>query len=483
MRTLTFFYLSFFAFLFFHEAFAAEKNTGVLNLPLDEAILLAVRHNPNVQSSRLSYIADKFDLWVQEWEFKPHYFFNASASTNRNMANNGWVGGHNYNVSPSVTLLTPIGTRFKLSATNSKTINYNPGVSFNFIQPLMRGFGRAIVEASLNDARDSMIISRLTIKGTLRSTITSVINVYLSVVAAERAVKIDEDAVKTAKTSVAQTKLFIQAGHMAGNELVTVEANAASAQTFLENDKNNLAQARYALLAVIGLDPNSPIHVPSLNIDKLIHKYHFPTLDNAKKRALENDVQYQTELITLHGQKARNVLSAEDNMRWELNVEANVATGNGNGNGQNAGLNSLFNGVNQAQSIGLTLNIPIDNQRARQALLNARLAIKQANIVLRQDKWKKETDAINGWNNVLSAERALHFAEDAERLQEKTYQVSYQKYLHGLIDSLELQSALSSLIQAKQVLLAARISYLRALVDLDELTGNTLKTWQIDVRL
>lgn len=480
MRPITFFY--FFAFFFLHTVYAAEKNVSSLNLSLDEAILLAVRHNPNVQSSKLSYIADKFNLWVQEWEFKPHYSFNASASTNRDIANNGWVGGHNYNVSPSVTLLTPIGTQFTLAATNSKTINYNPGVSLNFVQPLMRGFGRAVVEASLNDARDSLVISQLTIKGTLRSSITSVINAYLNVVAAERAVKIDEDAVERAKTSVKQTKLFIQAGRKAGNELVTVEANAASAKTLLENDKNNLEQSRYALLNAIGLDPNSPINIASLNIDKLIQKYFFPTLANAKKLTLKNDVRYQTELITLHGQKARNLLSAEDNARWELNLEGNIATGNGDGNGQNAGLNSLFNGVNQAQSIGLTLNVPIDDQHSRQAVLSAKIAVQQAVIALRQDKWKVETDAINGWNNVISAERALHFAKDAERLQEKTYQVSYQKYLHGLIDSLELQSALSSLIQSKQILLNARISYLKALVSLDELTGNTLNTWKINVR-
>src|SRR5262249_10078700 len=52
-----------------------------LTLSLNEAILLAVRQNPNVQSSRLSYVSQKFDLYVQKWAFYPHYSFQSSAST------------------------------------------------------------------------------------------------------------------------------------------------------------------------------------------------------------------------------------------------------------------------------------------------------------------------------------------------------------------------------------------------------------------
>ena len=115
-------------------------------------------------------------------------------------------------------------------------------------------------------------------------------------------------------------------------------------------------------------------------------------------------------------------------------------------------------------------------------MLSAKIAIRQARLALRKDKWNKETQAINGWHNVKSAEPALRFAEDAEALQEKTYNVSYQKYLHGLIDSLELQSALLSLVDAKQILLNSKIAWLRALVNFDQLMGHTLKTWKINTR-
>jgi outer membrane protein TolC len=456
----------------------------IVTLSLNEAILLAVRSNPNVQVSQLSYVSQKFNLWVQDWQFLPHYSLQASATVAKaTSSGQPSASTHNYNVTPGISLLTPIGTNIALTASNTQTANYNPGLSLQIMQPLMRGFGTAVVEAALHNAQDTDVISRLNVEGVLRNTVTAVINAYLDVVSAEKTIKIDEGALERAERSVEQTRLYIKAGHMAGNEIVTVQANAASARSQLENDKNNLAQARYAMLAAIGVDPNTRVRFSSLDVDGLIRKYHLPTLEDTKRLILENDIQYQVDNITLHGPMERSLLVAKDNERWQLNVAVNASTGNGAGGGQNAGSNSLFNGFNQAQSVALTLQIPIDDQLTKQAVVNAKIGLKQAELGLKQEKWNKETSAINGWNSVLSVERSLRFAEDAEKLQEKTYNTSYQKYLHGLIDSLELQSALVSLIQSQQSLLNARINYLKALVNLDLLVGNTLKTWNVKVRL
>ena len=453
------------------------------NLSLDDAILLSVRENPSVQISKLNYLSQKFNLYVEEWQFYPHYSFQASSTFNRSGAAGAPItGSHHYNVTPQATLRTPIGTQVTLGSTNVETYNFNPGLSAQIMQPLMRGFGTAVVEAALNNAKDSEVIARLNIEGTLRNTVSSVINAYLDVITALRTMKIDEDALARAEKSVEQTKLFIKAGHKAGNELVTVEADVASSRAQVENDKNNLIRARYALLTAIGIDPNSAINFSSLNLDHLIKKYHLPTKTQATHAVLANDIQYQIDNITLHGSTQRNLLIAEDNTRWILNASANAATGSGSGGGQNAGINSLFNGANQAQSIELQLTIPIDDQLAKQSVVNAKVALKQAEISLLQEKWSRETSAINAWHDVVSAKRLLEYTRDAENLQLKTYNISYQKYLHGLIDSLELQSAQFQLTRAQQSSLIAEISYLKSLVNLDLLMGNTLKTWNIPMR-
>jgi len=462
-----------------------NQDNAVVTLSLNEAVLLAVRANPNVQSSQLNFIAEKFSLWIQQWEFYPHYKFQASEYTGRvSTPGKPWQVSNGFNIQPSTSWKSHIGTEADLTFSNQIKGNYSPGLSLHIQQPLMRGFGSAIVDTALNNAKDTDVITRLNMESTLRNTVSAVINAYLDVVSAEQSIKIDEGALRRAKKSVDQTRLYIKAGHKAGNEILTVQANAASAAARLEDDRNLLIQARYALLTAVGMDPNTKVRFTSLNLAKLISMYNLPDLVVTERLVLENDIQYQVDNITLHGQTKRSLQSAEDNTRWQLNLTADASSGhNSGGSGENGGISNLFNGTSQTQGIGLSLQIPIDDQPAKQALLNAKIAMKQAELGLTKEKWNIQTNAINGWNNVVSAKRSLRFAQDAERLQEKTYNVSYQKYLHGLIDSLELQSALVSLIEAQQSLLRARINYLKALVSFDLLIGNTLKTWDIQVRL
>jgi outer membrane protein TolC len=460
----------------------AETETNALReLSLNEAIMLAVRENPNVQTAQLGHVQQKFALEIQQWAFQPHYAFQATRTTSKtySVTSNGYVTNNTSGFQPSVSLLTPIGTQMSLTSTNNMTNNYNPGLSLQIMQPLMRGFGRPVVEAALNNAIDSEKISRLGIEGQLRSTVTAVINAYLDVVLAQNTLDIDQQALRRAESAVKQTELFIKAGHKAGVELVTVQATAASAQTKIENDKNTVDQARYALLTTIGIDPNTHVKFSSVNIPQLIKKYHIPRLEQSKQMILENDIQYQTDQITLQGSTKRSVLLAEDNTRWQLNLVGTASSGSGTGGGPNAGINSLVNGVNQTDSVTLNLTIPIDDRSAKVAVATAKIALREAEIALQQEKWAKETSVINGWNSIYSAERAERFAENAEQLQNKTYQISVQKYSFGLIDSLELQSAQQQYSAAQQTLLGARISYLKALMNLDLLIGTTLKTWAI----
>lgn len=469
----------FFMFLVTPTIYAAP-----LKLSLQEAIALAIRDNPNVQQAKLNYLLQQFNLEVAEWQFKPHYAIEAAGTIAQTKSNGITSTTHQYNVQPTATMLSPIGTQLTLSATSNLITSYQPGLSAQIIQPLLRGFGRPVVEAALYNAKDSEIIARLNVENSLRATITSVINAYLDVISAEHTLTIDEDAVKRAEKSLEQTQIFIKAGRKAGNELITVKANVASAKSKLENDKNYLKQASYGLLAAIGLDPNIEIKFTSINVPALIKKYPLPSVEETKILTLRNDIQYQVDQITLHGSTQRALTSAEDSTRWQLDFSANFATGSGLVGQQNeGGIESLINGQNQVEGASLTLKIPLNDKMAKQAVLNAKVALQEAELALKQERWTKETNAITGWNNILSAERALHFAEEAEQLQNKTYNLSFQKYLHGLIDGLELQSAQLQLIQSQQITVNSRIGYLKSLVNLDLLIGHTLKTWDIEVRV
>jgi len=435
----------------------AESEDSPITLSLQEAILLAVRENPNVEIAQLNHVEEKFSLHIQEWQFTPHYSFVASVGVNKSVINNVVQTTKNPLIQPEVKWLSPIGTQATLTSVNTFSHHFNPGLSLEIVQPLMRGFGRPIVEAALENAKDSEHISRLNIEGTLRNTVTGVIIAYLNAVSAENTVMLDKQALQRAETSVTQTKLFIKAGHKAGNELVTVEADVASAETTLENDKNNSQQARFALLEAIGVDPKTNMIITNLDVLALTHKYHISSLVDTQQRVLINDIQYQTDQITLEGSTKRNVALAEDNTRPDLNLTLNAGTSAGLSQGKYGGITGLFNGSNEARGATLSINIPLDNQLAKQGVLDAKIALREASLALKQERWSKETNAINGWNSVGSAERALKFAKNAASLQQKTYQLSNKKYLYGLINSIELQSVRQQLNLNQQALISAQL--------------------------
>lgn len=464
------------------SALSEESNQSPLALTLKEAILLAIRENPNVQQAQLNVVQQKFALEVAQWQFQPHFQITSAESMNRIVNTNVRQTSKSWGAQPFASWLSPVGTQASLTWANNVTNQFNPSLSLQVVQPLLRGFGKAIVEASLYNAMDSEYISRLNVDNALRTTVTQVINAYLDVVSAANTVKIDKDALKRAEITVEQTKLFIKAGRKAGVELVAAQADVANAQTKLENDDNNLDQTRYALLTAIGIDPNTQVTFANIDVPDLIDKYSIPALEDAKRLTLENDIQYQVDQITLKGATKRSLLIAEDNTRVQLNLTGTATTGGGSGGGQNAGWSSLTNGANESQGLQLNLQIPIDDKSAEQAVVNAKISLREAETALKQEKWSKETNAINNWHTLYSTERSVHFAENAEMLQQKTYQIGFQKYSYGLIDSVELHTLQQQYVASQQELLASRINYLKALINLDQQIGRTLITWGIQPR-
>ncbi|MCD6039817.1 MAG: hypothetical protein K0S27_1217 [Gammaproteobacteria bacterium] len=474
----------FFCLFWFGITLCQAKADVLHTLSLKDAILLALRESPNVQHKQLANIQIKYALELAQWNFKPHYQIAASKLTLQNYSaiHTGEVTQNTTAITPQVTLNTPLGTNITLAASNDFGKNYHPGMSLTVVQPLIRGFGRPIVEAALQDARENVTISHLQMEETLSTTVTSVINDYLSVVSAEKTLEVDQRALKRSQKSVEQTKLFIKAGRKPGVELVTAEADVANTQAKIESDQNFLAQAHAKLLQTIGLDPSSHVVFTDISVAKLIKRYHIPSLDDAKKLVVTHDVSYQTMQIIYEGSKKRSVAAAENNMLWKLDLTAAAATGGGSGVGENAGLNSLVNGINRNDSVRLELTVPIDDQSAKIALENAKIALHDAAIGLKEAKWNNETRAIDTWKNVFSAERSLKLSEYAEELQQKAYNISEQKYNYGLIDSIELQLARQQYMLTQQQFVAQQIAYLMALVALDQLTGRTLQTWNIEVK-
>lgn len=448
-------------------------------LSIKEAILLALRYNPNVQSAQLQRIIDKYGLRLAQNAFEVQYALNGSANYTRSRTAGSVASSVSTTLTPQASILTPFGTQISTSYTDTRNYTqFNPGVNVNISQPLLRGAGRDVVQASLRNAEDQEVINRLSLKGQLINTVTAVIVAYRSYVSALNNLSTAEISLKGYQDTVKQTQAMILAGRVAPSELVQVQAQAANQQISLQQGQNAVEQARLQLLNLLGIDPETPI-----SIDQGIEITDFATFDQQQciAMALESNIAYQTALSNFRIAK-RALLLAKDALKPQLDADVNSTFGQGSAGGDNAGFSSISNNKNYNHSVGLKLSVPIDNVQLKYNEVQARVSLEQQEVQLQALKNQIVNDVLSSLRAISTDVSNITQAKKAQQLARQTLDIAKAKLRYGRMSTFEVvnleQANNASLLQ----LTASQITYLNDLANFDSILGNTLQTWGIEIR-
>ncbi len=467
----------------------ARSQRKPLLLTLKDAIVLALRDNPGLQSAELGRITQKYSLMVAKNEFEPKYSLGASWNHTESRVDDEDSRSTSNNLQASVGLKTAYGTEFKLSSDNPMPEPpgyWNPALSLSITQPLLKGFGRAVVEAALNDALDSEVVNKLNFKSTVISTVDAVINNYVSLFQAKERIAIDRASLKQYARTLAQTKAFIKAGRRAKIDLLETQSQSEQLMVQLQNDKNTYQQKFATFLDSLGLQPDVNVKIPdNIDFDKLanslVNGKNLLSLKQSKQIALQNNIGYQVEGFTLKSLK-RALVTANDGTHWKLDLTVNGSVGNGAGGGSNSSINSLMNGRNESAGVGLILAIPIDDMSAKQTLLSAKVGLEQGEINYKEKKRDLELQVESVRNTVISSEKQLMLAKQALKTRQKTLKMMEIKQKAGLIPMSQLLDQQEDLIQSEQSVLSAKIGYVNSLVAFNTLLSVTLYHWGIKIR-
>lgn len=464
----------------------AEGKLPKKTLTLDDAVYLALRYNPNVENAAISRVVQKFGLEVAKNQFELQYALTGSGQYTRTKAAGASSTGTNYTVNPSTSLNLASGGNVNLMMNNNinnpngaaNTSSYNPSLSLSVTQPLMRGFGPAVALSPLANAEDQEAINKLNLRQTIISTITKVVMDYRAIIQAKQNVLTQQVALKDVQKRIHDNLIKIRAGTIPPSDNVQAQADLAQAQLAIASAENNFTQSKLTLLNDIGLSPDQPLEIDSnitINGDQSL-----PTLEQIKNLVLVNDVTYQTALINKQIDK-RQLLVARDNQRTQLNLVANGTTGGGAGSGPNANLVSLTNGQNQSSTIGLQLNVPIDDMPAQQAYLSAKAQTQQDEVNLRANHWQLETSAINALNNLKTLQQQLQLAQQAVDMQTKALDIAEKKFRYGMGSALDVSIQQKALTTAQLNFTSTQVTYLDTLLQFRQLIGKTLDDFHVVV--
>lgn len=454
---------------------AGDKTAQVLSL--NDAVLLSLRFNPQVQTAELNRVTQKFSLILSKWYFDPQYSFNIARSTQSSKAGGQTSSDNSWTVTPAATLNTAIGTQ--LSATSNNEFGwsnrYSPTVGFQITQPLLKGFGQAVTEASLNSAIDSEEINKLNLKDTLGQEISAVIEAYITVINQKNRVLIDKETLKQDQTNLKQTLEEIKAGSQSRSDAIQYQSSIATDEATLQSDQTQLQISMYQLLDQIGLDPEANIDVE----DKLPMDLYKPiTLEKAQQMGLANNISYQSNLIQLR-EDQRSLMLAKDAMRWGLSLSETYTVGG------TKGVNALYEGAKSQKYYDslttLTLTIPIDDMNAKSGLLSATIGLQTAEISLQESKRQMSITIISAISTIDSEKNQIKLDERSVDLAKQTLQNTIRQYQAGTKSSLDVTSQQQALANAQRSLANDQMSYFQSLVNLDSTLSHTTDTWNVTI--
>ena len=430
-------------------------------ISLQDAILLALRNNPNIIGDELQRVLDKFSVLLAFHAFQPQYTLTSSATYD---ARNRMT----YEVKPAVSLKNTIGTQMSVDYTND--LNGTPGAAtFSLTQPLLKGFGY-VNRIPLDNAISQEKVNKLEFKNNVINVVVQVIQQYRQLMEDYMTIKIQQRTLQETIERAKQYALQVKLGRMAPSQLVQSQVTVSTTRSSLVSQEESAQQAYRALLSVLGLPPTSHLQIDD-TVGAVTNKV--PDKDRSINIALENNIPYQQALLNLDITK-RALITAKDNRKWTLNLTANYSAGTTTTGG--------FGTPSTGPQVGVNLTVPIDDLQSKSDLVTAYINLENAKLQLEQQKRDLVNSVLSQLDTISNAIEQVKVSKETVVLQTQNLKASELKLKYGKSTAFEVSQIQDELLQNQTSLVSAEIALLNAITNFNQLLGVTLTKWHINLR-
>ncbi len=329
-------------------------------------------------------------------------------------------------------------------------------------QPLLRNAGIRINQASIDLARINEKFNIEGLKSTLNNTITEAIIAYRELIRTQEQVKIEQLSLKNAQDSLEINQALIQAGRLAPVEIIQNQTDIANRQVSLLSAQNQLESRRLALLAILDIDKNTNIEAETIPLVKPVAL----NIDQLRNIALSTQPEYLQAQFSVDQSKL-NLMLAEDNKRWDLNLNA-----------------TLLNNLNEPTDarVGFSLGHTFGDLSLEQTFKRSQVDLRKSENTLKDLQTKLDIELQDGVRNINLSYNQLELARQATQLSQQQLEIEQERLKLGkgseVFQLIRLQNELAV---ARNTELDATIQYLNALTNLDRFLGTTLQTWQVKI--
>lgn len=428
-RLLSFFLLSICSF----QIAVAQDSIFNRKWDLTSCINYALAHNIQIRKDKIQWEESDIDTKTA----KAALFPNLSFSTSHNVVNRP------YNESDAIV------DGANVIKTNSKT-SYNGNYGLNASWTLYNGSKRlnSIEQQKLNNR-----IAELDIAVSENNIQEAIMQTYIQILYASETVEVNKNTLEVSEAQCRHAKELWMAGSIAKSDYAQLEAQYSSDNYQLVTSKATLQNYKLQLKQLLELEGEDEMQLILPQMDDANILSPLPDKREVYKAALTIRPEIEATRLNIQTSKL-DINIARAGYRPSISMSAGIGTNHTSGNDYTFS-EQVKNGWNN--SIGLTLSVPIfNNRQTKSAIQKAKLQQQNSELEL-QDQQKTLYKTIeNLWLDANSAQQRYVAASEKLRSTQTSYELVSEQFNLGMKNTVDLLTEKNNLLSAQQEQLQAK---------------------------
>jgi outer membrane protein TolC len=378
---------------------------------------------------------------------------------------------------------------------------YRLSPTLTLTHPLLRGAGLKVGRADINKAKIAVSQSEAAQIITAQNLVRDLVSAYWDVLAAHRDLENKRNSVELAGKQLERTKALVSAGRLSPVDAKAVEQALASRESEMLTAENTLLDRSITLRTQMGQRFDGDMALGVLpSTDPIVTPRTVNISDELSRAIAQNPQVRQIELSIASGRIDEMVAANQRLPQLDISGTfqpvgrstdrtASADTGDPGSEGNwGEAFKNFFNDPVRGNGLladwslsgSLTLNWSVRNRTAKGRHQAAKLQIKKAEVQLEEAKQTVAAGVIRAANGLRTAGKVMDVSEISVELAKENLAAEQARFDVGRSTNYDVLLRLDELDKAQAAALGAQIAYLKAIAQLQALSGEILPAYGLD---
>lgn len=355
----------------------------------------------------------------------------------------------------------------QITSSTAKT-NYNGSYGIDASWIIYNGSKRINTLKQQQTARET---AELTVEQSKNAIIENIIQLYIQILYANEAVNINRSTLEVSTEECRRGEELLNAGSISKADYAQLQAQVSNNKYLLVSSQSNLENYKLQLKQLIELNGNETFDVETPDINDSDILVPLPDKNEIYNSALALRPEIKAGQLDLQ-QSDLAISIAKADYIPTLSLSAGIGTNHTNGSDFTFAEQMKTNWNN---SIGLTLSIPIFNNRQTKSNVQKAKLQKQNSMLQLTNQQKELYKTIEGlWLDAKNSQMQYEAAEDKVSSTQTSYDLVSEQFSLGMKNTVELLTEKSNLLNAQQEMLQSKYMSLMNIILLNFYKDGTI---------